>query len=1210
MANVQITDVFGDTRTVDSGDAAARQAEVDRDKAILEAAQSGGDYSEIMNTPDRYGQIPANMGNAATTLRDLQARGAQIQKRISAFQGVNTGDYSGASTSNQMLYSPEIGGSVDYNRTLGGGSDNANPAPGESSSSRKGYAVLDQTTDADGNQYLAVSGRNTSFIVKINTDGTHERVQTTSRKKGKRYKNESVVTRTFDKFKQGLSSATDTSTDTTTTTTTETAISNLADAVYLSNVTGVATEVMNELKVAAGLTAETPINSSGTGEAGEQSVQALLEEYGYQVGDQGTFYSNSTLGGPKDAGAVAYFDAYNTAINYGYLDSTADNLKLYAGVINEETGEENRFMVNDNIANQVLIRDLLKDSGEESIALKPVGDFDGIYDKKYLDQEQALNQQYQVDATGDLYNSLQWAEILKKLKIKEEDDDVDVNTLPGVSSSLNPTAQVDIAQDPTANTGQTGSFFTPNTTGYISTPLSGTSNVGTSTPAMTGVTQQQIPTFQQGLENQEDSFIARSNQQQNFYQPQTPQEQFNEGQAPAFEMRLYRNSFGMTMYVQHINGKPTQPIPAGYYLVPKTATTQTTQQQQGQTQGQVQGQYQGGMIQSYAPGGLVVQDGTQFKIQYPDGTFSQMYATLAEANAANVDTSTVADPVPLPPVTADINQSAINTQQEVTKEDLSQFQRNLTAQAYGAPQGAIAAAPTSYIDPNTYGSVIEATAGQSLGVAPIVRRDEIAQMGTGVVADAPTEKRAADISADKTQTGITSATATMSAANLDQPSSSITAQQQNSSGVSGLAGVTSSAINVQDAPTRELRTGPNGEIVVGTGVDQGKVSATFGTGEVQASSVQDELASLMQQFEGGNTPAWAAGSMRRATAVLAERGLGASSLAGQAVVQAAMEAALPIAQIDAGNKQQMALFKAEQRAKFLGIEFDQAFQAKVKNATTVSEIANMQFSADQQVALENSRAANTMQLQNLSNRQAVVMAEAAALSQLDISNLNNRQQAQVQNAQNFLQVDMANLANDQQTALFKQQSLINSILSDSAAENAVNQFNATSENQSNQFFSNLKASVNQFNAAQLNAMQQFNADEVNTLLEFNAELQDVRERFNAQNYLAVAQANAQWRQNIATINSAAANESNMAYAQNVNGLTMRALDEIWMRERDILSMAFQISENNAQRSNAVVLEKLQIEGVKEAAKLEADIKAAANSGNFLKEVFKSIVGIG
>ena len=97
-------------------------------------------------------------------------------------------------------------------------------------------------------------------------------------------------------------------------------------------------------------------------------------------------------------------------------------------------------------------------------------------------------------------------------------------------------------------------------------------------------------------------------------------------------------------------------------------------------------------------------------------------------------------------------------------------------------------------------------------------------------------------------------------------------------------------------------------------VDQQRVADTLGTGEVQAASVQDELSTLMSQFDDGQTPAWAAGSMRRANQIMAQRGLSASSMAGQAVIQAAMEAALPIAQIDAGNKQQMALFKAEQRA--------------------------------------------------------------------------------------------------------------------------------------------------------------------------------------------------------------------------------------------------------------------------------------------------------
>ena len=438
-----------------------------------------------------------------------------------------------------------------------------------------------------------------------------------------------------------------------------------------------------------------------------------------------------------------------------------------------------------------------------------------------------------------------------------------------------------------------------------------------------------------------------------------------------------------------------------------------------------------------------------------------------------------------------------------------------------------------------------------------------------------------------------------------QPGSTITPQQQLTTSITGMQAATGESVDVTGAPTRTMQVG---ERVEGTGVDQAQVAQAFGTGEVQAASVQDELASLMQQFEGGETPAWAAGSMRNATAMLAARGLGASSLAGQAVIQAAMEAALPIAQIDAGNKQQVALFKAEQRAKFLGIEFDQAFQAKVMNAAKVSEIANMQFSADQQIALENSRAANTMELNNLSNQQAMVMAEAAALSQLDMANLNNRQQSAVQNAQNFLQMDMANLNNEQQTAMFKAQQNIQALFTDQAAENAAEQFNATSENQTNQFFASLSAQTSQFNASQANAMDQFNVNNVNALRQFNAEMQNQRTMFNAQNGLVIAQANAQWRQNIATMNTAAINESNMTFAQTMNELTATNLDEIWQRERDLLSMAFQVSENNANRANEVVLQKIAAQAQKDAAELQADLEAEANTGDFIKEILVGIAG--
>ena len=185
------------------------------------------------------------------------------------------------------------------------------------------------------------------------------------------------------------------------------------------------------------------------------------------------------------------------------------------------------------------------------------------------------------------------------------------------------------------------------------------------------------------------------------------------------------------------------------------------------------------------------------------------------------------------------------------------------------------------------------------------------------------------------------------------------------------------------APTA-LASSPD-QLVSGSTVDQAQVDATIAKN--QAASVKTELDTLMQDFQGGNTPSWAAGAMRNAAAAMAARGLSASSMAGMAIVQASMEAALPIAQIDAGNKQQVAMLNAEQRASFLGMEFDQEFQAKVKNAARISEIANINFTAAQQIALENAKMAQTVDLANLDARQAKVMADAATLSQIDLANL-------------------------------------------------------------------------------------------------------------------------------------------------------------------------------------------------------------------------------
>ena len=464
-----------------------------------------------------------------------------------------------------------------------------------------------------------------------------------------------------------------------------------------------------------------------------------------------------------------------------------------------------------------------------------------------------------------------------------------------------------------------------------------------------------------------------------------------------------------------------------------------------------------------------------------------------------------------------------------------------------------------------------ATIASGTGQAPAqAAQAPVTTAGTAAQAAAPVTTPASQMTAAQSQGTMQNALAGMDAAQGQvSPQSLMNAAQMDPNSAASLqlqAAQLGQAQTVQaPAPLQVTQD----QLIDGSAVNQGQVDATLAKAE--AALVQDEMADLMQDFQGGNTPVWAAGAMRAANAAMAARGLSASSMAGMAIVQASMEAALPIAQMDASNKQQMALMKAEQRAKFMGMEFDQNFQTKVKNAARISEIADINFSAEQTIALENARMAQTVDLANLSNRQAKVMADAATMTQIDLANLDNRQQAAVQNAQAFLQMDMKNLDNAQQMTMFKGQETANSILSDTAAMNAARQFNAASENQTNQFFANLGSQVQQFNAEQRNAIKRFNAGETNALAQFNTAQENARERFNAQNHLVVAQANAQWAQAITTAENAAANQANRDAAMAANNFTMTAYNNAVQRERDLLAWAWDAGQNQKERDKAIAV---------------------------------------
>jgi len=535
------------------------------------------------------------------------------------------------------------------------------------------------------------------------------------------------------------------------------------------------------------------------------------------------------------------------------------------------------------------------------------------------------------------------------------------------------------------------------------------------------------------------------------------------------------------------------------------------------------------------------------------------------------------------------------------------------------PQGGATVAADT---PVTQAQMIDPNTGQLISKAPTV---DTARVGTTTTSTAPTATPASTMDASLSNLNVTQALQPIqSAQGSVSQQAQLDAQQQTASKVSELKAAQGTATLMQNPVQRQVQAG---ELISG-GVANAQTASTYAE-QIQAAeatpsaqaTVQGQLANLTTNFDASNPPAWAAGALRGIQAQMANRGLGASSIAAQAMVQGALESALPIAQADAStiasfeqanlsNRQQRAMLSAQQRATFIGQEFDQAFQTRVQNAAKIGDIANMNFTAEQNIALENSKAVNTMGLANLSNNQAMVIAEASALANLDMSNLNNRQQAAVQNAQSFMQMDMANLNNNQQTDMFKAQSIVQSLFNDQSATNASNQFNATSQNQTDQFFANLASTVANFNAEQANAMSRYNAGELNALEQFNSTMKNQREQFNAQNRLVIDQSNAQWRRQVATSDTATINRVNELNARALIELSTGAYNNLWQGFRDDMEFAWKTADNAEERSKDILLRKMQDESTVAAAALAADQQNASDLASGLVNLATSNTGSG
>ena len=417
------------------------------------------------------------------------------------------------------------------------------------------------------------------------------------------------------------------------------------------------------------------------------------------------------------------------------------------------------------------------------------------------------------------------------------------------------------------------------------------------------------------------------------------------------------------------------------------------------------------------------------------------------------------------------------------------------------------------------------------GVSPTVKTNELIGTGTGQLGTSP-----AVTTSTAPTTGMTTTTPTAPAANVGQ----VASVDDVSTDLTQLGGA--QAAQFTPAQPYVDMTGVQGTVSAGS-----QATAATQTLDPQA-TVQTQLGNLMASIQSGAPlPPWAAPGVRKVSAMMQARGLGASSMAAAAITQSLMESGVQIAARD----------------------------------------------ADKYAAI---------QLQNLNNQQQTALSNAAAFAAMDKANLSARLQGAVTEAQSILSVDLKNLDNKQKSDTLTYSSLVQGLFKDAAEENARNQFNAKNELQVDEFFAELGSQVETANSNRMAAMEQFNTSEKNAMEQFDVQMKDSRDKFNSNMSFAVNQSNAVWRREVNTADTAIQNETNRINTQNLYNVSQNALNSLWQQYRDNASWNFQKSENALEREHTTATNAMQIAAAESAYNKQQKDAMAKSLGAWLARI--------
>jgi len=216
------------------------------------------------------------------------------------------------------------------------------------------------------------------------------------------------------------------------------------------------------------------------------------------------------------------------------------------------------------------------------------------------------------------------------------------------------------------------------------------------------------------------------------------------------------------------------------------------------------------------------------------------------------------------------------------------------------------------------------------------------------------------------------------------------------------------------------------------------------SGLPQEALMSAQMESLMAGMEDGEIPAWARPILAKVEGNLAKRGMSASSIGRDALFNAIIQSALPIAQNNAAAIQNATSQDKQIAADFLSknAEFEQ--QMNLANLSNDQQMRLANLSALNQASSDNLNAAQQTELANLNKRLQTNLLQGKIASEMNQAQLNADQQRAVVNAQTNAGIDLAKFNAAQQVELTNSKFMQTMVANEFNADQQAAMLNASS----------------------------------------------------------------------------------------------------------------------------------------------------------------------